>query len=307
MKKTYIILALIVIILSVAAGSYFLLRPKKVNLALTRKAEPPISDILYLTNTVTDFTGKVDKVTGNTVFVSGKYSISAPPTPAYMPTAAPGQVITVPPLPPSKVFTYKINITSHTIITKPDLSANYLIKKITPTPTPKLTIKDIRTGQKISVTTSSDLRTLKSDEFDALTVKLPPINNTISGKISQINLKEGLVVLKAIPPVVSDDDKKPGGEEPKEKEYVISVSEDTEISRMGPAETAKPGATAKPPAPLKYQLSDLKTDLQITVYTKSDVIENQKLEALRIEPPADLVPASLISPTPQPTVTPKNP
>ncbi len=62
--------------------------------------------------------------------------------------------------------------------------------------------------------------------------------------------------------------------------------------------------TPKLPKPLKYEITDLKPDIQITVYTDKDVIDNQKLKALRVEPPADLLPSE--SPVmPSPTVTPK--
>lgn len=290
-----------VILVLLLAGGYFLFR-NGVPFLGKKTASSNIADILFLTSPVLEFTGKVDKVSGSSLWVSAEFSITPPPTPPNNPTGKPGQLITIPPLPPTKIFTYKVNIASYTVINRPDTAITYLFNKNTPTPTPKLTISDIGTGQMITVSTSSDLRSVNSKEVEAHTVKLQPILNTLTGKITRIDSKEGLIILKAIPPV------RTGSKEPTpvpaEKEYSVSVTKDTEISRLSPAETPKTGVTPKLPKPLKYEITDLKTDMQITVYTDKDVIDNQKLKALRIEPPADLVPSES-STTSTPTVTPK--
>lgn len=306
-KHYFLILVAVAGVIVLLTAIYFL-NPKKVNTPAIRKIESVESDVLFFTSPITDFAGKVDKIHDNSVWISGKYTVSAPPTPAFNPTAVPGQVITVPPLPPAKVFTYKVNITPHTVISRPETPINFLLKDVTPVPTPKFSTKDIKAGQMVSVTTASDLRTLKSQEFDALTVKLPVITNTITGEITDINLKDGIIILKTIPPFLPNDHQ-PTPESPKEKEeeYAISVTSDTEISRMGQADTSKANTTPKPPRPVNYEISDLKKEIQITVYTDLDVISNRKFKALRIEPPADLVPAAKPSPTMtvSPTVSPK--
>ncbi|MBI5451979.1 hypothetical protein HY945_00795, partial [Candidatus Gottesmanbacteria bacterium] len=175
-NKLFLLLTLIIVIL-VSAGGYFWWQK---GIAGKKIVGSSVPNILFLTNPVTEFSGKVDKISDNSIFIAGKYSITPPPTPPNAPTNIPGSVITVQPLPPSKVFTYKVNIQPYTIINRPDSPVKYLIKKITPTPTPKLTIKDIKAGQMITVSTVSDLRTLKKEEFDAYSVKLPPIINTIT-------------------------------------------------------------------------------------------------------------------------------
>lgn len=275
-------LVFVVFFILLAGGGYFFYQ-KGDNIFGKKTTVSSLPDILFLTSPVTEFAGKIDKISDNAIWVSGKYTITPPPTPPNNPTALPGQIITVPPLPPTKTFTYKVNIAAHTIINRSDTAVIYLFKKGTPTPTPPLTIKDMRVGQLASVYTTSDLRALKQNEFDAYTVKLEPLNNIITGKIATINTRDGIIVLKAILPIKPD----PGQPtpSPKEIEYAISVTEDTEISRLGPTEVPKGDVTAKPPQPVKFQLSDLKTGIEITVYTDSDVIESQKLKALRIEPP----------------------
>ncbi len=309
-NKLFFLPLAVIVIISVIAGGYFWW-PKGINIFSKKTASTqgdpgnPITDILYLTNPVMEFPGKIDKISDNSIFVSGKFTITPPPTPINAPTTAPGQVITVPPLPPSKTLTYKVNILPYTVINRPESPVKYLLKKNTPTPTPKLTIKDMQVDQIISVSAISDLRTLKSAEFDAVLIKLPPIINIIAGKIASINFKDGLVILKAIQPIRPGTNE-PTPEKPKELEYAISVTQDTEISRMGTIPTpAKSTSTPKPAAPLEFKLSDLKNDILITVYTDSDVINNQKVKALLIEPPIDLVPASEPSSSDTPSPTPK--
>lgn len=294
-----IVISIVTILLLL--GGYFLFR-NGVPFLGQKTTGSNIADILFLTSPVLEFTGKVDKVSGSSIWVSAEFSITPAPTPPNNPTGKPGQVITIPPLPPTKLLTYKVNIASYTLINRPDTAITYLLNKNTPTPTPKLTISDIGTGQIITVSTTSDLRSVNSKEVEAYAVKLQPISSTLTGKISKIDTKEGLIILKAIPPV------RAGSKEPTpipaEKEYSVSITQATEISRLGSTETPKSGVSPKPPKPLKYEITDLKTDMQITVYTDKDVIDNQKLRALRVEPPADLLPSE--SPEiSSPAVTPK--
>lgn len=290
MNKPFFITIVFATIL-LLSGAFYLFQNK--DNIFGGKTGSSIPNILFFTNPVTDFTGKVDKISDNSIWISQKYTITPVPTLPNAPTMIPGQVITVPPLPPTKLFTYKVNIASYTVISKPDSPVTYLLKKITPTPTPKLTIKDVRAGQIVSVVSSSDLRTLKTEEFTAYSLKLPPMVNTITGKIISINAKDSILLLKAYQPV-QPGDKEPTPTQPKEIEYSISIFQDTEISKMSKAETPKAGTTPIPPQPIKFQMTDLKQDMQITVYTDSDVIENQKLKALRIEPPADIIHTSRI-------------
>lgn len=290
-----------VITVLLLTGGYFLFR-NGVPFLGKKTTETNLPDILFLTSPVTEFTGKVDKVSGNTIWVSGKYSITPPPTPPNNPTNAPGQVITVPPLPPTKTLSYKVNIVPYTQITRPDITVVYLFNKNTPTPTPKLTVNDIKTGQMVTVSVNGDLRSNTSKEVNAYTIKLPPFINVLKGKITGIKSNEGLVILKAMTParVVLNEPTSA----PVENEYAVSVTQATEISLLGAAETPKSGATPKPPKPVKYEITDLKTDIQITVYADSDVVDNHKIKALRIEPPADFMPVEP-SKTPTSTVSPK--
>lgn len=296
------IIIVIALFILIAAGGYFFY---KKGIIFTKKTVGSnLADILFFTSPVNEFTGIIDKISGNSIWVSGKYTITPPPTPANNPTAIPGQLITVPPLPPEKKFTYKINIAAYTIINRPDTPIKYLFKKTTPSPTPSLTINDMRVGQLVTFYTTSDLRTLKKYEFGAHTVKLGPVNNIITGKITDINTRDGLIILKAIPPAKPSLDQSTPS--PKELEYSVSISADTEISRSGISVTPKAEVTVKPSEPVKFQLSELKTGIQITVYTEQDVTDIQKVKALRIEPPADFIPVSTLIQPKEPTSSSKH-
>ncbi len=296
------IFVIIAIFILVAVGGFFFFQ--KGNIFTKKTPSSNLADILFFTSPVNEFTGIIDKISGNSIWVSGKYTITPPPTPPNNPTNVPGQVITVPPLPPTKKFTYKVNIVAYTVVNRPETPIIYLYKKGTPTPTPTLTIKDMREGQLATVYTTSDLRSLKQNEFDAYAVKLGPLNNIITGKIKNINIREGMIIIKAIPPAKPSPDQ--AAPSPKEIEYAISVTADTEISHLGTGETTKTAAAAKPPQPAKFQLNELKADIQITVYTEQDVTDTQKVKALRIEPPADFVPAVTLAPTKEATSSAKN-
>lgn len=299
---SYRSLITVALFILIAAGGYFLYQ--KNNIMSKKIQGSNLPDILFFTNPVNEFTGIIDKISGNSIWISGKYTITPPPTPPNNPTAIPGQLITVPPLPPFKKFTYKVNIASYTLLNRPVTPIIYLFNKNTPTPIPPLTINDLKTGQLITVYTTSDLRSLKQNEFDAHAVKLGPVNNIISGKITDINIRDGVIILKAIPPVKPSLDQFTPS--PKELEYSISISSDTEISRPGISVSSKADITTKPSEPIKFQLSELKTDILIKVYSDQDITDIQKVKALRIEPPANYVPAQTLIPSKESTSSSKH-
>jgi len=122
-------------------------------------------------------------------------------------------------------------------------------------------------------------------------INLPPIINTLNGKI--VNITNNTLTLKAFapvaaaPPMIALDTAPPT---PQEKEYTIYITQDTEISRNVYGTNMTPGEPPTPPKPEKLTLADLKADMRATVYTVEDVIETQTLTALRIEPVASTSP-----------------
>lgn len=252
------------------------------------------SDILFLTQPVTNFSGKVDKVEGNAVWVSQQFTLAQNYTMAPPPVLTPGQSSPAIPTPiPPKNISYKVLVNSNTQISRPPVYISYLL--ITPPPSVpvKLSVKDIKQGQFITLNTNTDLRTISGNEFTANSIQLPQIQNSINGKISSIS--GNTLLVKAFAPIQNG----PGGmaigsatiPPPKEVIYSVTVTDATEISRYGQMEPSKEtetpkegGLINKPPAPEKLSVSDLKADMQITVYADIDVTATQKFTALRIEP-----------------------
>lgn len=266
----------------------------------SNKAVSP--NILYLTQPVNFFSGIVDKIEGNKLTVSQKLIASQ----NLLPVAA-NPLGKTAPLPAPKVvtITFKVVISDKTQISQPLSIVNYLFKTVTPPAVgapgllpadsaPKMTVKDIKVGQMITVNTIKDLRTLTGDTFEATTVNLPQVANTLNGKI--VTLEGNVLTIKgfsqtmavAAPAAV-----------PKEKNYIINITQDTEISRNIYDSNVNSG-TLIAPKPEKLSIGDLKKNMQVTVYTAEDVTESQTLTALRIEPiftpPPSASTSSLIAP-----------
>lgn len=263
------------------------------------------SNVLFLTNPITSFSGKVDKVQGNSIFVSQQFTLyqgglamppAAPPAAGLSPTAIPTPV--------TKVISFKVNITQNTQINRPSAFIPYLVKTVTPAPPPKLSIKDIKVGQPVTINTNADLRTLSAAEFDATSIQLPQLQNSLNGKISKISSNGFTMKAFGPQPLVMGTSPVP----PKETEYTVTVTNNTEISRYKqqepPKEPLKPGETILPatPKPEEFSLADLAVGMQVTVFTDEDVTSTQKLTALRIEPVLTL-PAPTAVPISPPAVT----
>lgn len=273
----------------------------------SNKAVSP--NIMYITQPVSSFSGIVDKINGNNVTISQKLTLFQNNT-AQAPLALNPANQTSPfPTPKTMNVTYNIVITDKTQISQPSPFVNYLFKTVNlPLALPannvsKLTVKDIKVGQMITVNTMKDLRTLVGNTFEATNISIPQIANTLNGKI--VSIDGNIMILKgfavgaslAVPGVASA---------PQEKEYRVNITSDTEISRTSFTTPAllKPGEMPPPPKNEKLSTSDLKNDMQVTVYAAEDVTMSQVLTALRIEPPQVILDVVLISPTPSASTTP---
>lgn len=231
------------------------------------------SNILLITQPVLSFSGIVEKIEGNTVTITQKVMEQSQ---IVLPLAA---VNTSPfPTPKSITITYHVLVTDKTQISQSAIFINYLLKTVTPSPVAKLAIKDVKVGQSVTVSSQTDLRILAGNTFEAAAVNLPQITSMLNGKI--VGLEENTLTLKAFAPVT-------GGP------FTITITQDTEISRMD-----------NQGKPEKLAISDLKKDMQVTVYTAEDVTTSQNLTALRIEPmipvimPTLAVPSPVASPSP---------
>lgn len=240
-------------------------------------------NILYLTQPVTSFSGIVDKIEGNKLTISQKQTFSqniVPPLAVANLSSRPSPL----PTPKTVTLTYQVIVTDKTQISQSPAFISYLFKNVTPALPLKSTIKDIKVGQYLTVNSQVDLRTLVGNVFEATTVNLPQKTNTLNGKI--VSLEGNTLTIKGFVPM------SPGAvpAAPQEKQYRISITSDTEISRNVYGTNVNPGVLVAPKSE-KLTIADLKKDVQVSVYTAEDVVESQTLTALRIEPAASASPS----------------
>lgn len=215
-------------------------------------------NILALTQPVTFFSGKVEKINGNTLTVTQSVASSQPMLP---PTANPSGPI---PTPKITTVTYSVLVTDTTPITQPSA---YMDPTTAATQKPKLTIKDIAVGQFITIYTQSDLRTLKGNSLEATMISLPAIQNSINGTI--VDVKGNTLTLKAFPMFNPGET---SATPPQEKNYSITLTSATTVTR--------PNAQGKQD---QLALSDLKKDLRVLVVTNQDVSKAQSLTAVKVQ------------------------
>ena len=253
--------------------------------ALFAKLFPPeskqtiSSDILYLTSPVNSFSGKVEKIEGNIITVSKKVMLNE----AVIPPMNPEEGSPMP-TPSLKTLTYKITAAENMTINRQQIHTEYLFISPTPPPQKQYTIKDLSVGDYININTDRDLRTLNTYEFQANYIEMPEIVSNISGIIIAVN-NNSITIKAQLPP---PDGIMPGDyyeeTERKEKEYVIAITKDTEISRY-----KEPAAE---PIRLRLTINSLKKGMGVYVYSGVDISKTQSFEALRIEPSQDIMPES---------------
>lgn len=251
------------------------------------------ANILFLTQPVTTFSGTVEKIEGSIVTISEQAVeqssiVGAPPPPLSInnPPATNPPPYKPLPTPVTKTLTYKINISEKTVISQPPSFINYLFISPTPAPQIKLSLQDIKVGQTISVNSAVDLRTLSGNQFEAVMVNLPAKMTSLNGKITDIN--GNIVTVKGFAPMANPNPL--NALPPKEKDYRISVNDQTEVSRFTNVLGAKPNEPVTAPKAEKLALGDLKKDMQVSVYTAEDITASQTLTALRIEPFQQIAP-----------------
>jgi hypothetical protein len=223
----------ILIIISIAG--IFLMK-KRQSLPARQTISP---DILYLTDPAHYFSGVVEKIEGNTILVSSPSS-------------------------QQKKISFTVKISDKTTITRnpPDIPFSFITPK--PPVEQKLTIKDIKIGENITVRTDEDLRTFSQNQFEATSITLPDRTKTLQGKITNVGTDRITMIA-----------------ETNKKEYAVMLTADTEISYLLPPDPLDKDQIQKP---VKLAISDLKKDMSVVVYTDVDLEKVQIFTTLRIEP-----------------------
>lgn len=250
--RLLIIVVLSVLLIILGAGAL-----KKNNPSLSG----PSSTILFLTQPVKTFSGIIEKIDGDTLTVSQNMTMNSV----------------------TQKITYRVITDKNTLIEQPESPIPYLFAKSGNAINKKKTIKDLKVGQAAVINTDEDLRTLTFQEFKATRVTLNAIANTLSGPVFDVN--GSTLIIKAIPPFT------PVSETPKERNYRIKITSNTEISR-----------SAADGTPVRLTLNDLKRNMWVVAYTDGDLNSGTDFTALRIDPSI-----SVEAPTPTPTSPPATP
>lgn len=265
-KKAVVIEVVVIVVLALFMLLNFSKKNKISNQSIPTKTIP--TNILSNTQPITSFSGKVEKIEGNTVSIFDEYNL-------------PQSTIPTPPI------TYRVLVTDNTQINKRATFINYLFKTITPAPQIKLTIKDIKIGQVVTVSSPVDLRTLKNNEFEATVIELPRISNMLIGNV--VNIVGNTLTVEAFTPANDSIPENTATVSPQKREFTITITQDTEVSRMN--YQGKPEMLA---------ISDLKKDIRVIVYTAEDVTKSQTLTALHIELALKTPSISSVSPSIKP-------
>lgn len=219
---------------------------------------PPLSvtispDILYLTQPVYGFYGKVEAINGSTLTLGNTVTLAPEPQPSGN-------------KPQTKKLTFYTNVTSKTTISKQSPQVVYFFKTnpLTDPSNWKLSLKDIKVGDQVNVVSSVDLRTISGNRFDATNILVSAASSALNGRISDI--RGNTLIVKAT-------------YRSAEQTFEVLVNDNTEISRIGFS-----GDATKQSKPERFSLSDLKKDMQVMVYTDGDASKQTKLTALRVEP-----------------------
>lgn len=233
------------------------------------------SNTLFLTDPVYRFTGTVDKIEGNSVWITHKnmpLSQIAPPIRGKEDASLPHSPTSTP---FNRDITFKVNVTKETRISRPPLSVPYYLQEMNEqttgsaipaadSGTENLTIKDISAGETVEITSQSDLRTLKNNEFDAAIIVLAPVRNTFRGTVAAVNGMDITV----------------DATDPERASYTFAVTDKTKIVEI--SQTEPPDKNGLP-ALKTLSINDLFPGTEINVYADTDVTLQSGFNALSIE------------------------
>lgn len=257
-----------------------------------RVTQRAVSDVLFLTSPVYSFTGKVDRISGDTIWISQNVTLSQPLAVAAI---APGLSPTPTPTSISKTITFRVKVPENTSITKTTNPIPYLFKTTNGTALPglgsTLTLDQVKEGENISFTSTTDLRSTDPNQIVAGNVTVNPTANSISGQVTAIS--GNILTIKALIPQQPFAAPIAVIIAPEERDYAVTIGSDTEISQIIPsADPFKPGNKKR------LSLSDMKVGDTVTSYTDVDAATNFQFTALLVQPTL-IIPAVIPqSPTP---------
>lgn len=244
-------------------------------------------NILYFTQPISSFSGIIEKIDGNTITVTQPYSYLERgfelPT-LYSTGGSRDKLLK------TKNLSFQVDVLSTTHILRSQVSVPYLFNRsaTSSSMSAQLSPRDLKRGERVEISGGFDLRTLKGSRLQANRVELASFINRINGTITQLSGSTLRIQSTQLDRNANQN----------EKEYVITVKSDTEISRLNNKPAQMSGQAVSEQSPEKLQIGDLKKGMQVSIYTDSDITVGNAFSALRIEP---------VAPTPTGVVTPLAP
>lgn len=162
-------------------------------------------------------------------------------------------------------LTYTFVINKNTSFLRPPVSVPFLFATPIPVKEKKYQFDDVVVGSTVTVSVTADLRLLKMPIVEAHNIFLSNAVNMFTGNI--IEIKERSISFKTT----------------KGEEIIVGVNDQTEISRYV-FTPPQPNQSQPPIRTERLVLTDLKKDMQATVYTDQDILTGKNLTALRIDP-----------------------
>ena len=170
----------------------------------------------------------------------------------------------------NNISNFKISVTDTTEITKPKIFIPYVFKTVSDTssPTDKLNFNDLAVGEFIDIILTEDLRTANINNLVAKTISRISDSNLLTGEIKEVNA--GSIVVAGIlrPTSFNPVPASIALISPTEKNYTISVSDNTEI------------VTTNQTGPQRLTSNDLKIGAFVTVYADTPITSDTLSAAL---------------------------
>lgn len=172
----------------------------------------------------------------------------------------------------NNISNFKISVTNTTEITKPKIFIPYVFKTVSNTsssPDDKISLNDLSVGEFVDITLTEDLRTANTNNLVAKTISRISDSNLLTGEIKEVNAGSIMVVGIVRPTSFNPIPANIAIVSPTEKNYTISVSDNTEIVTTGQT------------GPQKLTSGDLKIGTFVTVYADTS-IKSESLSAALI-------------------------
>ncbi len=261
---------------------------------------PAVSpNILYITNPVTNFSGVVEKIDGDTLTLTQLVPTDDTNTSPLPSPVKSGTSVIPRPTPIVKKITYKVTVKKETTIQQSQTTNPFDPVNTTSGVVDKtVTLRDLRVGQYITAISTTDLRKVTDNTFTAASISLAPIQNILSGMVVKATGTQ--IVVNSVLPVFAGA--KIGSEQTTPKDYSITINAATVLYRQGTS--TDPTKTV---LPTKISLSEIKAGDHVTIYTNEDLsmAEPWTAKAVMQQPlPKVSVPAIPVLPTSAPLSTP---